>query len=117
MAIETRGGKVKGMIFHGDRGRQYLSHDYSKLCKDHKILQSVGRTGSCHDNAVAESFWATLKRELISRYRFASRAEARRAIIFWINRYNAARMHSSLGNLSPVEWELRYTQRQFKLAA
>ena len=117
MAIATRGGNVKGTIFHGDRGGQYMSRDYAKLCKDHGILQSVGRTGSCHDNAVAESFWATLKRELISRYRFATRAEARRAIIAWINRYNAARIHSSLGNTSPIAWELRYADCQQLLAA
>lgn len=117
MAITTRGGDVEGMIFHGDRGSQYTSRGYRKLCSDHNIAQSVGRTGSCHDNAVAESFWATLKRELISRYRFATRADARRAIIAWINRYNAARLHSSLGNVSPIEWELRYTQCQFALAA
>ncbi len=57
---------------------------------------------------MAESFWASLKRELVSRCRFASRAEARRAIIAWINHYNAVRLHSSLGNVPPIEWELRH---------
>ena len=55
---------------------------------------------------MAESLWASLKRELISRCRFASRAQARRAIIAWINHYNAVRLHSSLGNVPPIEWEL-----------
>ena len=54
---------------------------------------------------MAESFWATLKRELVSRYRFATRAEVRRAIIAWINHYNAVRLHSTLGNVPPLEWE------------
>ena len=57
---------------------------------------------------MAESLWASLKRELVSRCRFASRAEARRAIIAWINHYNAVRLHSSLGNVPPIEWELRH---------
>jgi transposase InsO family protein len=65
---------------------------------------------------VAESFWATLKRELVSRYRFASRADARRAIIGWNNHYNAVRLHSSLGNVPPIEWELRYAHRDLLAA-
>lgn len=108
MAVETRGGDVAGMLFHHDRGAQYMGKDFRKLCTRHKIDQSVGRIGSSQDNAVAESFWATLKRELVSRYRFATRAEARRAIIAWINHYNTRRLHSTLGNVPPIEWELRY---------
>lgn len=115
-AVATRGGNVAGMIFHHDRGGQYLSHDFRVLCERHGISQSVGRTGSSHDNAVAESFWATIKRELISRYRFASRAQARRMIIVWIHHYNAVRRHSSLGNVSPIQWELRFTHHE-RLAA
>jgi transposase InsO family protein len=91
---------------------QYLSWEYRALCERHGITQSVGRIGSSQDNAVAESFWVTLKRELVSRCRFASRAEARRAIIAWINRYNAVRLHSSLGNVPPIEWELRFARRR-----
>jgi transposase InsO family protein len=116
MAVDTRGGNVKGMIFHGDRGAQYMSHDYRKLCESFGIIQSVGRTGSCHDNAVAESFWSTLKREMVSRFRFETRAEARRAIIAWINHYNGLRLHSSINNMSPIEWELHFAQRQLKAA-
>ena len=77
MAVAMRGGDVAGMIFHHDRGSQYMSGDFRKLCARHEIRQSVGRTGSCHDNAVAESFWATLKREFVDRFRFESRAEAK----------------------------------------
>ncbi len=116
MAVNTRGGDVKGMIFHGDRGSQYMSHDYRELCESFGIVQSVGRTGSCHDNAVAESFWSTLKREMVSRFRFETRAEARRAIIAWINHYNTLRLHSSINNMSPIEWELRFAQRQLQAA-
>ncbi len=107
MAVAARGGEVTGMIFHHDRGTQYMSRDFRELCDRYQVAQSVGRIGSSQDNAVAESFWASLKRELVSRCRFASRAEARRAIIAWINHYNAVRLHSSLGNVPPIEWELR----------
>jgi putative transposase len=118
MAVEARGDDVWGMVFHHDRGAQVstLSREFRAFCDGHGICQSVGRTGSSHDNAAAESFWATIKRELISRYRFASRAQARRLIIAWINHYNAVRRHSSLGNVPPIEWELRYARRQLLAA-
>ena len=116
MAVLTRGSDVKGMVFHHDRGAQYLSRDFRELCERHGISQSVGRIGSSHDNAVAESFWATMKRECVHRQRFESRADARRAIIAWINRYNAVRLHSSLGNVTPIEWELRFAVRQLQAA-
>jgi transposase InsO family protein len=117
MAVATRGGEVAGMIFHHDRGAQYMGKDFRALCTEHEIAQSVGRIGSSQDNAVAESFWASLKRELVSRYRFETRAEARRAIIAWINHYNAMRLHGSLGNVPPIEWELRHFQAQMDQAA
>ncbi len=85
-----------------------MSREFRELCDSHGISQSTGRVGSCHDNSPAESFWASLKRELVSRYRFASRAQARRVITAWINHYNAVRRHSSLGNVAPIEWELDY---------
>jgi transposase InsO family protein len=116
MAADTRGGDVKGMIFHGDRGSQYMSREYRELCEKLGVVQSVGRTGSCHDNAVAESFWATMKREMISRFRFATRAEARRVITLWITHYNGLRQHSSINNMSPIEWELQFAQRQLQAA-
>jgi len=116
MAVAARGGLVEGMTFHHDRGSQYLSRDFRELCERHGIAQSTGRTGSSHDNAVAESFWATLKRELVSRVRFATRADARRAITAWINHYNAVRLHSSLGNVAPIEWELRFARQRLQAA-
>jgi transposase InsO family protein len=116
MVIGARGGDVHGMIFHGDRGTQYSSREYRELCERHGIVRSVGRTGSCHENAFAESFWATLKREMVSRCRFETRADARRSIIAWINHYNALRQHSSINNISPIEWELQFARRQFQAA-
>ena len=90
--------------------------DFRALCVKHKVVQSVGRIGSSQDNAVAESFSATLKRELVSRCRFATRADARRAIIAWVNHYNAVRLHSTIGNVPPIEWELRYAHRDLLAA-
>lgn len=116
MAVDTRGGDVTGMIFHADRGSQYTSREFRELCERLGVRQSVGRTGSCHDNAVAESFWATMKREMASRCRFETRAEARRAIVRWINHYNGLRQHSSINNLSPIEWELQFVRRQRQAA-
>ena len=70
MAAADRGGQTAGIIFHCDRGSQYLSSEYRELLADLDMVQSVGRTGVCWDNAVAESFWSSLKRELVHRYRF-----------------------------------------------
>lgn len=117
MAAATRGGHTGGIIFHGDRGSQYMSGDYRQLIARLEMVQSVGRTGVCFDNAVAESFWSSLKRELVSRYRFADRATARRAIFAWINRYNHHRLHSSLGYVPPIEWEQLYRQHRDDRAA
>lgn len=108
MAVAARGGHVYGIIAHADRGSQYMSNDYRCRIADLGMKQSVGRTGICWDNAVAEAFWATLKRELVDRYRFATRADARRAIFAWINYYNRARLHSSLDYQSPEAWETGY---------
>ena len=116
MAAAARGGQTAGVVFHGDRGSQYMSGDYRQLIADLGIVQSVGRSGVCWDNAVAEAFWSSLKREVVHRYRFATRADARRAIFAWINRYNHRRLHSSLGYLPPIEWEQLYRQPQADLA-
>lgn len=83
MAAGTRGGRTDGIIFHGDRGAQYMSGDYRQLVAKLGMVQSVGRTGVCWDNSVAEAFWSSLKREVISRYNYADRAGDRRAIFAW----------------------------------
>ena len=117
MAADTRGGDTAGIIFHGDKGGQYMSGDYAELIDEFGMVQSVGRTGVCWDNAVAESAWSSLKRELVNRYSFADRASARRAIFAWINRYNQRRRHSTLGYISPTQWEHQYRQTQATPAA
>lgn len=117
MAAGARGGATAGVIFHGDRGSQYMSGDYRQLIGDLEMRQSVGRAGVCWDNAAAESFWSSLKRELVHRRRFATRAEARRAIVAWLYRYNHRRLHSSLGYIPPIEWENQYRQPHADQAA
>jgi transposase InsO family protein len=100
MAAAARGGDTTGIVFHGDRGSQYMSGDYRDLIGELGMVQSVGRTGVCLDNAVAELFWSSLKRELVHRQRFADRATARRAIFRWINTYNSRRRSHGVRDLS-----------------
>lgn len=76
----------------------------------------MGRVATCYDNAVAEAFFGSLKRELVARYRFANLAEALSAIATWIHRYNTVRLHSSLGYLPPVEYELRWAREEVAVA-
>ncbi len=117
-AVGVRGGDVAGVVFHSDRGTQYTSAEFAELCERHGIVQSVGRTGVCWDNAPAESFLATLKKELIYRRTFRTRAEARVAIRHWIEAwYNRRRLSSVLGYLSPIEWEDHYRHTTNTLAA
>jgi len=105
MAVATRGhDRMDGTIFHSDRGSTYTSGRYRATCTQLGLHQSTGRTGSCLDNAVAESFFASLKQEL-GRRRFTSRADARQAIFVWINYYNHRRLHSACGYRPPVEYE------------
>ena len=95
-----------GVIFHADRGCQYTSGDYATLADDLAVMLSVGRTGQCWDNALAESFFATIKRELLDTSSWPSRAAARTAIFDFIEGwYNLHRLHSSLGYRSPAEYE------------
>jgi putative transposase len=105
MAIATRGGNVAGVIMHTDRGSQYTSHAFVDLCAKHHIVQSMSRAGSCHDNAAAESWFATLKTELIYRIALHTKAFARQRIIGWIDRYNRTRRHSHCGLKSPLNYE------------
>lgn len=117
-AIGTRGGNVAGVVFHSDRGTQYTSIQFAELCGRYRVVQSVGRTGVCWDNAPAESFLATLKKELVHRRVFRTRTEARLAIRHWIEAwYNRRRLSSVLEHLSPIEWENNYRHTTKTLAA
>jgi len=95
-----------GLLHHSDRGVQYASAAYQQRLRAHGIVPSMSRAGDCWDNAVVESFFATLKRELVHDARWATRADAHRALTMFIDRwYNHQRRHSALGYLSPVDYE------------
>ena len=95
-----------GVVFHSDRGCQYTSTQYANLARDLGVVLSVGRRGQCWDNAVAESFFATLKTELIHRRSWPTRKATTSAIFDYIEGwYNTRRRHSTLGYLSPAAYE------------
>jgi len=97
---------AEGVIFHSDRGVQYASDDFRILLKKYKFVQSMSGKGNCYDNAVAESFFKTLKTELIYHIRYLTRAQARASIFEYIEVfYNRVRKHSYLGYLSPIQFE------------
>ncbi len=97
----------RGLIHHSDRGSPYASADYRAALDAAGVIASMSRTGDCWDNAVAESFFATIKAELIEDRRFATRAEATAAIGDYVESfYNTSRRHSHLGFVSPIEFEL-----------
>ncbi len=113
MAVAARGGSVPGVIFHADRGSQYTSDVFAQVCDGFGIRRSMGRVGSSYDNALAESFWQGLKREAIPGP-FATISQARLELFQWLTYYNARRRHSSLGYLSPVDFEQQH-QRGHRL--
>ena len=94
-----------GVIFHADRGCQYTSSDYATLAGDLEVRLSTGRTGQCWDNALAESFFASLKGECLDLQPWPTRAGARRATVDYIAWYNGTRLHSALGYQTPDEYE------------
>jgi putative transposase len=110
MAIANR-NPLAGVIFHSDRGAQYTSKEFAKYCKDHNIRRSLGRTGICYDNAVSESFFATYKKELIHTRPWPTITDLKNHTQDWIdNYYNTIRRHSTLGYLTPREYELGYRE-------
>ena len=95
-----------GLVAHSDRGSQYAAEDYRKRLEAHDIVASMSRRGNCYDNAFVESFFHTLKVELVYREKFKTREEARRAIFEFIEVwYNRQRIHSSLDYMTPLEYE------------
>jgi putative transposase len=112
-ALGSRLPSEAGLLFHSDRGCQYASKAYQKALDDNGIICSMSRRGNCWDNAVAESFFSTLKTELVHNMIFLTRDSARNAIAEWIQMfYNSKRRHSSLGYATPLEAEQRYYEQQ-----
>ncbi len=110
-----------GLLHHSDRGSQYASGDYQDALDGLGVVCSMSRKGNCWDNAVAESFFATLKNELVYTRRFATRAEAREAIFEFVEVfYNRHRRHSTIGYVSPMEFEMKFIEekgiREYKAA-
>lgn len=104
---------ASGLVFHSDRGCQYTSAQHARLAAAHGIRLSVGRRGQCWDNAVAESFFSTIKTELLHRQPWPTHTAARQAIFEYIEGwYNTRRRHSSLGYLSPAAFEATDSHRQ-----
>lgn len=110
MAIQNR--RPEKVVHHSDQGCQYTSYGFGRRCHELGVSQSMGTVGDCFDNAMAESFFATLECELLDRRRFSSQSEARNAVFWYIESwYNRQRRHSALGQLSPMEFERRARER------
>lgn len=106
MAAAIRGvDEDSVLIHHSDRGSQYTSHDFNDALDDHGILASLGSTGDAYDNALAESFVDSFKTELIADRVWRSRVQLELAIVEWVGWYNQRRLHSSLGDIPPAEFE------------
>jgi putative transposase len=113
MALAQRGpGANLELIHHSDRGSQYTSIDYTQTLADHRVLASVGSVGDAFDNALAESFVDSFKTELISDRVWRSRSQLELAVVEYLGRYNGARLHESLGDIPPLEYEHLHAHQQ-----
>jgi hypothetical protein len=109
MALQQR--RPSGVIHHSDQGSQYTSIEFGHRCREAGVRPSMGSVGDAYDNAMAESFFATLECELLDRRRFKTQAEARIAVFEFIEGfYNPRRRHSSLGYMSPVKFECKFAE-------
>lgn len=113
MACNNRPGRTRNVIFHSDRGTQYASAQIAQFCHKNKIRRSMGDTGICWDNAMAESFFSVLKTEFTNRHAWLTDLEQRAAIEWWIdNVYNRRRRHSTISYKTPVEYEMLTAARR-----
>ena len=111
-------GSLDGAIFHADHGSQYTSRDFANLCRDLGVIQSMGGVGSSADNALAESFNGTLKREILQdRACWPDAAACRREVFRWLARYNTKRRHSHCRHSSPATYERTLTPATLHEAA
>lgn len=111
MAAAVRGGNIAGVIFHTDKGGEYSGDLFATTCAALGVTQSMSRVGSALDNAMAESFNSTLEFELLSKHRFSTKTEARRAVAGYIDRYNRTRRHSRCEMKSPIAYEAILAER------
>jgi putative transposase len=116
MAAAVRGGDVAGVVFHSDKGGEYVGDLFARACDGLGVTQSMGRVGSALDNAAAESWNSTLEHELLSRRRFATKDQARREVARFIDAYNHRRRHSSCEMLPPVAYEQLLAHRAAEAA-
>src|SRR5436309_6384948 len=113
MALHRRGpGAQLELIHHSDRGSQYTSIDYTQTLADHQVLASVGSVGDAYDNALAESFVDSFKTELIADRLWRTRSQLELAVVEYIGWYNAARLHASLADNTPIEYEQQHVLRE-----
>ena len=108
MAVAARAGadQIRNVIFHTDRGSTYTANGFIQLCRRLQIRQSMGRVGSCFDNAAAEAFFSSLEWEVLSRHEFTSTGQAQAVVIDWCyGFYNVKRRHSAAGGQSPINYE------------
>jgi putative transposase len=113
MALHRRGpGADVELIHHSDRGSQYTSIDYTQTLADHRVLASVGSVGDAYDNALAESFVDSFKTELITDRVWRTRSQLELAVVEYIGWYSAARLHESLGDIPPAEYEHQHLERE-----
>jgi len=110
MAVGTREhGADTQLVHHSDRGSQYTSFDFTQALQDHKILGSLGSTGDCYDNAMADAFVDSFKTELIRDRVWQTRSQMELAVVEWVGWYNHSRLHSALGHVPPAEYEEAFT--------
>ena len=116
MAVRLR-NPPEGCLFHSDRGSQYASDNMQQLLRQNNILCSMSRKGNCWDNAPTESLWGRMKVGRLYGQKFATRRDAMDEVIDWLTFYNHSRLHSTLGYISPMQFEQRWHAKQQLKAA